>query len=488
VSLDRLEPADALMVWAEDHGQPTTIGVVAILEGTPLVDADGRVRLDVVRDALARRLHRVPRLQQVVHRPATGLGPPLWVEAEAVDLGHHVRLHPLGPPGDDAELLRAVEQLGARRLDTSRPLWELWFLPGLADGRVAVFGKLHHAVADGVAGVALLRALLDDDAPPASSGPARAPSTAPSTGELLRDLGGRRLRAARRWSGVLRRPREQARHLARSWRGLRELAAARKRAPRSGLDRPVGPGRRLAVVRGSLDDVRRVGHEHGATVNDVLLTAVAGGLRALLLGRDEPVDGPAPQAYVPVAPDPRGTGERGGAGMVFVPLPVDVEDAVARLRAVAAATADRKRHIVRVAPGVLGCGLAAPRLMMRLAYRQRWADVYVADVPGPRSPLSLAGAAVLDLFPVVPLSGRMTLGVGALSYGGRLGITVVADRDAVPDVAAFTEGVRAALAELGTRTPAPTPVRGQARSVDASVARRRSASATSSSPTHEEST
>ncbi|HSK59612.1 MAG TPA: WS/DGAT domain-containing protein, partial [Actinomycetospora sp.] len=292
----------------------------------------------------------------------------------------------------------------------------------------------------------------------AESGPSRTPGTAPSTGDLLRDLAGRRLQAARRWAGMLRRPREQARHLRRAWRGLRELAAARKRAPRSGLDHPVGPGRRLAVVRGSLDDVRRVGHEHGATVNDVLLAAVAGGLRALVLGRGEPVDGPLPQAYVPVAPGPRGTRERGEAGMVFVPLPVDVEDAVTRLRSVAATTAERKRHVVRVAPGVLGCGLAVPRLMMRLAYRQRWADVYVADVPGPRAPLSLAGAAVLDLYPVVPLSGRMTLGVGALSYGSRLGITVVADRDTVPDVATFTEGVRAALAELGTRTPAPAPV------------------------------
>ncbi len=457
VPLDRLEPADALMLWAEDHGQPTTIGVLAILDGAPLVDADGRFRLTVARDALARRLHRVPRLHQVVHRPPLGLGPPLWVEAESVDLDHHVRDLPLGPPADEAGLLRTVEQLGAQRLDTSRPLWELWFLPGLAGGRVAVFGKLHHAVADGVAGVALLRALLDDEAHRADPVPPAATSTVPSTGDLLRDLLSRRLRAARRWSEMLRNPREQARHLRRAQGGLHELGAARKRAPRSSLDRPVGPERRLGVVHGSLDDVRLVGHAHGATVNDVLLTAIAGGLRALLLSRGEPVDGPAPQAYVPVTLGAGGTGERGDAGMLFAPLPVDVGDVIARLESVAATTAERKQHIVRVAPGALGCGLAVPRLVLWLAYRQRWADVYVADVPGPRASLRLAGATVLELFPVVPLSGRMTLGVGALSYGSRLGITVVADRDAVPDVGTFTDGVRAALAELRARTPAPAP-------------------------------
>jgi WS/DGAT/MGAT family acyltransferase len=455
----RLEPADALMLWAEDHGQPTTIGVLAILDGSPLVDADGRFRLAVVRDALARRLHRVPRLHQVVHRPPLGLGPPLWVEAESVDLDHHVRALPLAPPADEAGLLRTVEQLGAQRLDTSRPLWELWFLPGLADGRVAVFGKLHHAIADGVAGVALLGALLDDDGDSEEPVPPAATSTVPSTNELLRDLVSGRLRTARRWWTMLRRPHEQAARLRRAWSGLQELRAARKWAPRSSLDRPVGPERRLEVVHGSLDDVRRVGRAHGATINDVLLTAIAGGLRALLLGRGEPVDGPAPQAYVPVTLGPGGTRERGDAGMLFVPLPVDVEDAIARLGSVAVTTADRKHHIVRVAPGVLGCGLAVPRLVLWLAYRQRWADVYVADVPGPRAPLRLAGATVLELFPVVPLSGRMTLGVGALSYGSRLGVTVVADPDAVPDVGTFTEGVRAALVELGARFPAPAPAR-----------------------------
>jgi diacylglycerol O-acyltransferase / wax synthase len=345
-------------------------------------------------------------------------------------------------------------------LDTSRPLWELWFLPGLAGGRVAVFGKLHHAVADGIAGVAMLRALLDDG--PDASAPAR-PSPAgatalPSTRDLLRDGLRRRLCTARRWSRVLLRPDEQARRARRAWSGFRELGAARRRGPRSVLDRAVGPGRRIGIVHGHLDTARRVGHAHHATINDVLLTAIAGGLRELLLARGEPLDGPAPQAYVPVTlgPDgvPQGRGDAGG--MMFVPLPVDIPDVVARLEAVAATTADRKQHVVRVATGLLGCGLLVPRLMMWLAYRQRWADVYVADVPGPREPLQLAGAPVLELFPVVPLSGRMTLGVGALSYGSRLGITVVADRAAVPDITPFTEGVRAALAELEARYPAPT--------------------------------
>lgn len=108
---------------------------------------------------------------------------------------------------------------------------------------------------------------------------------------------------------------------------------------------------------------------------------------------------------MPVTLGARGTGERRDAGILFVPLPVDVEDVIARLGSVAATTTARKQHVVRVAPGAVGCGLAVPRLMLWLAYRQRWADVYIADVPGPRAPLRLAGATVLELFPVVPLSG-----------------------------------------------------------------------------------
>jgi hypothetical protein len=196
--------------------------------------------------------------------------------------------------------------------------------------------------------------------------------------------------------------------------------------------------------------VRDVAHAHGATVNDVLLAAVAGGLRALLLSRGEDVHDLHPLAYEPVTLLLRrvAAGRPDQQGMIFVPLPLGAADAVERLRRVAAAAAGCKRHVLPAPNGGPNRIRLVRRLMTRFAARSRWADVYVANVPGPRTPLYLDGAQVRELYPVVPLAGRTPVGVGVLSYAGRLGITVVADRDACPDIEIFTDGLRAALAEL----------------------------------------
>ena len=376
------------------------------------------------------------------------LGPPLWVDAPAVDLARHVHVQPLVPPAGTAQLVRAVEELWTRRLDPARPPWEMWFLPGLTAGRVGLLLKVHHVVADGVGGMALLGALLDRDVagePPPSG---RSPAAPPSTAEVLRDQL-RRLRPSGRAVAALAHPVDLVRRTNRAWYALRELDAVR-RVPPTSLDRVVGPGRRLRAVSGRLDLLHDVAHAHGATVNDVLLAAVAGGLRALLLSRGEDVQDLHPLAYEPVTLLFRriAAGRPDQQGMIFVPLPLGVADAVERLRRVAVAAASCKQHVIPAPAGGLNRSRLVRRLMMRIAARQRWADVYVANVPGPRTPLYLAGARVLELYPVVPLAGRTPVGVGALSYAGRLGITVVVDRDACPDIEIFTEGLRAALAEL----------------------------------------
>jgi WS/DGAT/MGAT family acyltransferase len=235
----------------------------------------------------------------------------------------------------------------------------------------------------------------------------------------------------------------------RAWAAMRELDAVR-RVPPTSLDRVVGTGRRLRVVSGRLDLVHDVAHAHGATVNDVLLAAVAGGLRALLLSRGEDVHELRPLAYEPVTLLLRraAAARPDEGGMMFVPLPLGVDDAVERLRQVAVAAAGCKQHVIPAPAGGPNRSRLVRRLMMRFAARQRWADVYVANVPGPPAPLYLAGAQIHELYPVVPLAGRVPVGVGALSYAGRLGITVVADRDACPDIEIFTDGLRAALTEL----------------------------------------
>ena len=299
MSVDRLTADDQVVLWP-DPIWPQDIGAVAVLDGSRLLDPDGHFRLEVVQQAIGRRLHRAPRFRQLLSVPRRGLGAPLWVDDPTFDLAEHVRVAPLPPPGDDASLLHTVAQLRRRRLDRSRPLWEMWFLPGLPDGRVGLFIRMHHVVADGIAGVATLSAFLE---PTADAGTPAAPPwqarPAPTSGELLVDN-------ARRYAGRLRGVLAGLAHpgavlgpLRVMWPALREFLP-RDGAPVTSLDRMVGADRTLAVVRARMDEVGQIAQAHGATVNDVLLAGTAGGLRALLSGRGELTDDLVVRVDVPV--------------------------------------------------------------------------------------------------------------------------------------------------------------------------------------------
>jgi diacylglycerol O-acyltransferase / wax synthase len=154
--MERLSAQDLSMVWPEEFGWPQDIGAPAILDGSPQPGgADGRFPIEAVREQISRRLYLLSRFRQLLYMPQWGLGWPLWVDDAAFDIAEHVNVFP-HDIADEAQLLAACEQLRRQRLDRSRPLWQMWFLPGLADGRAGLFMKLHHAIADGVAGVAAL--------------------------------------------------------------------------------------------------------------------------------------------------------------------------------------------------------------------------------------------------------------------------------------------------------------------------------------------
>jgi diacylglycerol O-acyltransferase len=210
--MERLGAQDLASVTGDDAGWPWDIGAIGVLDRTGLVDGDGRFRIEAVRRVIEPRLHLVPHSRQLLYRPPPGLGWPLWVDAASFDIADHVRAFPLAAPAGQAQLLTACEQLRRRRLDRSRPPWEAWFLPGLADGQVGVFLRIHHAMADGVAGVAAFGALFD----PAAGAPALAarpwtPAPAPSARELLDDNARRRARGlGRALSGLMDRGRDVA--------------------------------------------------------------------------------------------------------------------------------------------------------------------------------------------------------------------------------------------------------------------------------------
>src|SRR5829696_3910112 len=186
--LERLTASDLFLLLWDDYGWSGDIGGLAILDGTSLLDRDGHLRIEAVRRQLEPRLHLVPRFRQRLYRPRRGLGWPLWVDAPSFDLADHIRVHPLAAPGDEAQLLQACAELARRRLDPARPLWELWLLPGLPQGRVGLFVKLHHAFADGMSGVAAFGALLDLDADASIPvAPPWTPTPIPTPGQLLQD-------------------------------------------------------------------------------------------------------------------------------------------------------------------------------------------------------------------------------------------------------------------------------------------------------------
>jgi WS/DGAT/MGAT family acyltransferase len=431
-------------------GWPQDIGAIAVLDGAALRDADGRLRLTEVRTAIARRIHLVPRLRQIMYRPPRGLGGPLWADWTGFDIAEHVRARPLAQAAGEEDLLQACAQLRQRPLDRSRPLWELWLLPGLPDGRVGMLLRLHHVLADGVASVALIGALLEMTPQPAAVEPVSwNPAPVPSTRDLLVDTLRRRASAVAAAGTRLAHPGRTARTVLSGWPAMREVFAGR-RAPRTSLNRPYAGERTIAVVRGRLDAAKRCAHAHQTTVNDLVLAVVAGGLRELLSARGERVDDLVLLAAVPVSLHREGSGQARGnldGGMV-IPLPVGEPDPTTRLRLIAAESRQRKRlPRTQLFSGPLAVA-AVQKAMTRMVKHQRRVNVYVANVPGPPVPLYLAGVPLRQVFAVVPIMGNMGLGVGVLSYAGQLNFTTIADRDGFPDLDAFVAGMRRSLAEL----------------------------------------
>jgi diacylglycerol O-acyltransferase / wax synthase len=448
--LERLTAQDLMTLWWDDFGWPGDIGALAILDGPGLLDGDGRVRIQTIRQQLEPRLQLVPRFRQRLYRPRRGLGWPLWTDAPSFDLADHVRVFPVATPGDQAKLLVACERLRRRHLDPSRPLWELWFLPGLPQQQVGLFLRAHHTMADGMAGVAAFGALLDltaDATTPVAA--AWTPAPVPSAGELFRDNLRRRVQGLDHTLSGLAHPRGTLRRAQQAWPAWREFLTE-QRVPRTSLNRPIGADRRLALVRSRLDVAKLAAHAHHAKVNDVVLAAVAGGLRQLLASREEQVEDLVLRASVPISLHHEQSGLASGnkdSGMA-VPLPLGEPDPVRRLRLIAADTAARKHKAhPQVSSGILRFALAQ-RAFCRFMTRQRVVNLSVSNVPGPPVPLYLAGARLLEVFPLVPSIGNLTLAVGALSYAGQLNLTAVADRDGCADVEVFAQGVQATLDEL----------------------------------------
>jgi diacylglycerol O-acyltransferase / wax synthase len=456
-SYDRLSLADRSNLRIERPATPLHIAGLCVVAAAPLLDGDGQLDLEMIKRRLTRRLRRVPMLRRIVH-PAPPLGgPPLWIDDPAFSIENHIRSTAVAPPGDEASLLAATERLLSPLLDRSHPLWELWFLTGLADAQVGMLFKVHHAVADGLAAVALLMSFLDL-APDAPDPPDTSwtPTPAPTSWALLTDNWTSKALSLR---SSLAHPIQLLRGVEQTLADSRQLYRQRGAAPHSSLNALPSPGRRICVVRLDLELARAVAHAHGAKINDVVLAVVSGGVRDLLIARGEPVDGVELTTSVPATLRSAAAAQRLGnaAGALLVRLPISEANAIHRLERIAISMQAAKREQRPAYINGLFGWLAAMGLALPIIDRQRMVNFFVTNVPGPSNPLYVLGAKIDDVAPILGLAGNVTLMFAALSYCGHLNVAVAASATACPDIDTLAAGMAQTWASL-TRRAIPAPL------------------------------
>jgi diacylglycerol O-acyltransferase len=375
-----------------------------------------------VRRLIGERAARIPKLRALVRWER--FGGASWVPLADFDVAPHVT-HVVLDGMPEVQLLTEVASRAVMPLPRDRPLWRLELISGLSGGRVGVLLVLHHAVADGLAALAISRRLLNDGEP--DDAPRERPHrpTERPRASLLGAL-----------SGLLRRARAM-------WRELSVLA------PITRLARPLGPTRRLVVVRASLEEVRAAGRREEATVNDVVLAAVAAGLRDRLRAWGDDPEQLTLRASMPMAVSGRGTNE---VDITVLPLPLAGDDAVSRLRAIAAITRSRKqaRSSGRTASVAMP---SVPPFVARFFVRwlrragAKRVNLYVTNVPGPPEALRFGGARVLSVVPIPPLVAGVPLGVAVVSYAGELIVALHGD-GTLEDLDRMGAAVAAGLEEL----------------------------------------
>jgi len=453
---DRLSAIDASFLAQEGPAAHMHVGAVLIFEGPP-------PSYEAFCDQIRSRLHLVPRYRQRLAFPPLETGRPLWVDDTSFNLEYHVRHTALPAPGSELQLRALAARVSSQQLDRSKPLWEAWLVQGLEDDRFALISKAHHALVDGVAGVDLATVLFDltpVPAPVPHDGEPWVPRPEPSGREMalrgLRGLIRAPLSLTGRALGAATRPAETLEVAREAVEGLGEVVrAGLSPAPDTPLNVPIGPHRRLVFVRCELADFKLVKDAFGGTVNDVVLAVVAGALRRWLRARGVRTEGLELRALVPVSI--RTHEEHGQLGnriaVMRGPLPVYVEDPVARLRVVKAAMDGLKESRQAVGAEVLTSmqSFAPPTLLAqasRLNFSTRLFNLIVTNVPGPQFPLYLLGRRLEDLFPVAFLPRDHALAVAIMSYDGGIDFGLLGDYDAMPDLDSVGEHVEAALREL----------------------------------------
>lgn len=468
---DRLRPRDLGLLALETPSSPMHNATVEIFD-----PGESGFEYASLLQLIGDRIAFVPRYRRRLVSVPGGLANPVWLDDPDFELGYHVRRSALPRPGNQDQLRELVARIISRPLDRDRPLWEIYFVEGLAHGRVAVLSKSHQVLVDGVDTVDIGQVLLDTSPEakvldrdewhphgrPTSAGlvagalsdtfahPSTALSTAVATTESTMRTAGQLLSRAGDMGGAL---------------------AGRRPVHASPIDRPLSQQRRFVTVQTKLADYRKIRRVHGGTVNDVILATVAGAIRNWLMARTESLGGLTKlRAIVPMSViDDELEANSLGSQLTghLVDLPIGEPSPVVRLHQVSYSFQTHKESSRVVAANRLA-GIAgfAPATFHALGARLAASDLRtgfqlsVTNVPGPQFPLYAAGAKMVETYPVHPLLPRHALAIGVTSYDNAVYYGITADRDALPDVDVLADAISEALVELldtasGARTQAP---------------------------------
>ena len=441
----RLSSLDTSFLEVETAAAHMHVGWAALF-GLP--EDRPRPSFDQLRDHIAGRMARAPRYRQRFAEVPLGAADPVWVDDDRFSIDRHVHR------STRSELSAVVDEVMSRRLSRDRPMWELWIADRLGDGRIGVVGKAHHAMVDGLATVELATLLLDgtpEPPPPEADGWRPADSPGPfklfadglaSRAAQVVDVASLPLQAARHPRQALRAP---ALALEASWA---LVDAARPGAGLPPFVRPTSPLRHLAMARRPLSELKAIKSALGVSVNDVLLAAVAGGVREFL--QETGTDPIRLKTMVPVslrsAAEANGLGNR--ISFVFVDLPCDEPDPLRRVRDVSIAMGKRKdanepegadilMRLTGYAPRTL------QRAVSRLVSSPRTFDLVVSNIPGPPEPLWMLGCPLEEAYPIVPFADRHSLSIGLTTVCDQAFLGLYADRRALPDADRLAELVDA---------------------------------------------
>ncbi|MCW2590607.1 MAG: hypothetical protein JWQ86_3034 [Mycobacterium sp.] len=454
--MKRLNGMDAYLLYSETPNLHSHTLKVAVIDAAGL---DGAFDFEAFRDHLRRRLHLLEPLQYRLVEIPWRMHHPMWVEGCEVDLDYHLRRVQVPAPGGRRELDDVISRVASTPLDRTKPLWEFHFAEGLAGARFALIGKVHHALADGVASVNLLARAMDlvggdtderevDDAGEVPSASALLLEAGRDHVRQLAELPGLVKRAASGFARVRKRARE---------RGDHPDLADNFSAPPTFLNHQVSPARRFGSATMSLADVKQTAKRLEVSLNDVVLATAAGALRALLLRYDHQADEPI-IASVPTAtntsPDRITGNEISG---LSISLPVHIADPLERVQLVALAAGIAKEGHELIGPELYSRMMtylptafapAAFRWLSKRDDRNKMMNVAVSNVPGPRERGHFGGAPVSELYSTGVLSLGAPVNITVWSYVDQLGIAVLTDDQTFGDVHEATDAFVRAFSEI----------------------------------------